>query len=226
MSCSDIADRMLIRTAKLREMLRAYADGGNPFEEKKERKQQLPSLKGIEKLASLAEKKFILPLCSLIRKMANSEDKQEFEERCPVQLRRLVRAISMPTAISGFVLNPQLMGPLLVELGKGKPALSDATVLSKLQDNCPCLADILQCKLPGTGLSFPDELRPLLLRLGELVFKFAESMLLSTVDETVGFVSDVPQEDQSVPDRQPISIKEGKFSLRVVNSIPHSARRS
>lgn len=103
---------------------------------------------------------------------------------CPDPLCRLLTAISQPSPISGFILHPNVTGPLLIQISQdsGLLARRDVRTLSTLQNNCPCLFDILSGPLCQNEegkrfLTFPVNLLPLLGELGQKCLDIVQSNL-------------------------------------------------
>jgi hypothetical protein len=148
-------DRMVLSMQPARDALRNYARGDED---------SVSTLSDFVGECSERDRQWVQALVDGIRE----RDADEYEHRCPTALKRLLLAISMATPVSGFVLEAQKMQPLLRKLGNGDNVRGDATALSLLSSNCPCLLDLMYSDWWPDGPA-PPFFRPLLLHLGTMV---------------------------------------------------------
>lgn len=158
--CSAIDDRVLIRDKETRDLLLSYA-----------RATQLEPLADTDgrKLRKLLGDDHWRQLFTWIDTLSKGTGRR-FP---PPALARLLEGIAHPSPVSGLILRPAEMAPLLRNIANSK-ILSRAQPkeLSLLQDNCPALFELLHstlCQSPSGQLlaTFPLEMHPLLLWLAE-----------------------------------------------------------
>jgi hypothetical protein len=159
-SRSDLANRVFITDKQLRDLLEEYAS------------QTQSDSEISKKLLKRAEQNkggcpSLVPLLLWIN--------EDFSQRLPV-CKRLLIAISKPSALIGLILRPQDTVPVLLKIAGDKiQPMNSPSALRVLQDNCPVLWDILQsseCKGKGF-LTFPLAMRGLIKALAELCEKTA-----------------------------------------------------
>jgi hypothetical protein len=194
---------VLIQEVRLRNLLRAYVRGTDDSDETDE--DSSPSLSNLRNLCDEVKHKWLLDVFDLIEELA--EHKGQYEKECPTVLERLLLSISMPTPVSGFVLKGDIMGPQLAKLSAGHNAIADLQMIANLNDNCPCLAQLLQSPLCAGGV-FPVRLRPLLRHLSEMTGKYLKGARFLFFFSLTSFV-DVKQDEKELPARFKISLEEG-----------------
>lgn len=146
---------MLLSDAELRKLLGTYAGG------------KLSEAESKRLLKSARPEK---PLATALKwAMELQERFPESSLAAPKPLTRLFLALSKTSPVSGLVLRPAVMAPVLKSIGASKiMPKQELSVLSLLHNNCPCLADILQSDLLANDqLTFPLALLPLIGWLGE-----------------------------------------------------------
>jgi hypothetical protein len=88
---------------------------------------------------------------------------------------RLLKALSRISPANGFVLNHATTGPALLSMAEGINYRSKPKILSQLVNNCPAIADVLNCGLFPKHATCPSALRPVLKHVAVMAGAFLTS---------------------------------------------------